>query len=390
MRAAGRGGTLELEKGCLEGNEATFPALGVCTTLGEQEIQGKLTPTAQALLFESESANAGFPTHRLVIERDTAGRIMFSDPEQPEWTLYCPSPAVLAEPPFQKQYHLREQVQRMEQSKESRRVLRLSVIFLACFGLVAAVLTVAGRGTVNFLVARVPLAWEQKLGESVYAEIKEELKVVEHPRLAAELKGLVERVAPADARRSYKFDVQIVDAAEPNAFALPAGRLLVTTGLFQLTTRPEEIAGVLAHEVAHVTQRHGLRHVITTVGPYYLLRMFVSDEQGFMSVISQGSQLLLSQNFSRAHEKEADKLGWGYLLAARIDPRGLAGFLGKMSSQPVIQEMEDAAPRVLRSHPPSNERIADLGKLWEESPKRTGFVVLPPLDTGALQGVEAP
>jgi predicted Zn-dependent protease len=78
--------------------------------------------------------------------------------------------------------------------------------------------------------------------------------------------------------------------------------------------------------MAHVTQRHGLRKLIAAGGPNYVLRLFVSDRQGVLSVISSGSQLLVGQQYSRGMEHDADTIGWHYLMAANIDSRGLVDF----------------------------------------------------------------
>ena len=173
--------------------------------------------------------------------------------------------------------------------------------------------------------------------------------------------------------RKFQFRASIIDRFEPNAFALPGGRIFVFTGLLDRVQKPEELAGVLAHEMAHVTHRHGLRKLISAGGPYYVLRLFVSDKQGVLSVVSAGSQLLVGQAYSRDVEREADAAGWHYLLAANIDPRGLVDFFQLLTEG----ENADFIPEMLRSHPATRERIAALNKLWQTTPHPTNFVSLP-------------
>src|SRR5207244_6412555 len=151
---------------------------------------------------------------------------------------------------------------------------------------------------------------------------------------------------------------------------------LVTTGLFAAADRPEEIAGVLAHEIAHVIRRHGLRKIITTAGPYYVLKVFVSDKSGFLSLISHGSQLLVRQSFSRDLEREADEAGWHYLEAANIDPRGLADFLRKLMADRLTQTLEKSPLQMLSDHPPTKERGGHLDQLWKQAKKKHGFAKL--------------
>jgi Zn-dependent protease with chaperone function len=342
-------------------------------------MAGRLLLNPQALLFESDTANVGFPLDRVIIERDVGGRVLFSDPEQPEWAMYVADNGILDHHLLQRRNHARLQVKALRQRQEGKRTLKLAGLFLVCFAFLALAVLFLSQWTVGFLVNRIPIGWEASLGKAAYEEIKEDIKPVQNPVLKSHLAALVDRLVPAASKKTYKFEIEIVDDPTPNAFALPGGRILVNTGLFDVATKPEQVAGVLAHEVAHITSRHGLRHVISSAGPYYVLKMFISDKQGFMSVVSQGSQFLIRQNFSRDHEREADELGWGCLMAANIDPRGLGQFLKNMAADPLIGKLERSPLKVLSSHPPTEERLQHLEDLWQNSTKKKGFVKLQPL-----------
>ncbi|MGA2788505.1 MAG: M48 family metallopeptidase, partial [Verrucomicrobiota bacterium] len=220
-----------------------------------------------------------------------------------------------------------------------------------------------------------PVALEEHLTDKIIAEHPKLFVTDTNDARIAVVTQLVARLAAAlpPSERHYQFRAVILDRYIDNAFALPGGRIFVFKGLLDRVQKPEELAGVLAHEMAHVTQRHGLRKLIAGGGPYYVLRLFVSDEQGVLSVISAGSQLLVNQYYSRDVEREADTIGWHYLMAANIDPRGLADFF-KLQT-----EGEDAIniPEMFRSHPATSERIASLNRLWEKSERKSGFVELP-------------
>ena len=156
----------------------------------------------------------------------------------------------------------------------------------------------------------------------------------------------------------FQFRYHIIDRPEPNAFAMPGGQIVVHQGLFQVATNREQLAGVLAHEIAHVTRRHCFRQVISSAGWYYVMSTFVSDRGGFLAMLGQGSALLVRQNFSREYEREADDLGCQYLLEANINPAGLLQFLQAMRSRE--NENKSLLPAGFNSHPPTNERIARL------------------------------
>jgi predicted Zn-dependent protease len=325
------------------------------------------------LLFLSESANVELSLECLTIERDASDRVLFSSPEETDWVIFTADQRILKNYFLTRRNRLRLRAREIRRQRESQRTLKLAAIFLVAFASVATALWLLSGWTINFLVAKVPISWETQLADSAYEEIKDHLKPVDDPRLTAELRALTDRLAAALPNNRYKFQLQVIDAPIPNAFALPGGRILVTTGLFAAARRPEEIAGVLAHEIAHVTRRHGLRKIITTAGPYYVLKVFVSDQHGFLSIISHGSQLLVRQKFSRELEREADEVGWHYLEAARIDPRGLTDFLKRFMSDPLMQALEKSPLRFLSDHPPTVERVEQLEQLWQQAKKKDGF-----------------
>jgi len=360
----------------LKGPAPTYSGYAFHPAFGEGEVSGRIVIEPQRLLFQSETANVEFSLDRLNIERHDSDRLLFSSPEETDWVVYVSGEEILKNYFFTRRNRLRLLSRELRRQREGQRTLKLAGIFLVAFtGVVAAVWLLSGW-TINFLVRQVPVAWEIKLADSAYAEIEEYIKPVDDPRLTAELRALTDRLAGIVPNNKYKFQLQIIDEPVPNAFALPGGRILVTTGLFAMADRPEEIAGVLAHEIAHVARRHGLRKIITTAGPYYVLKVFISDERGFLSLISQGSQLLVRQSFSRELEREADDAGWHYLEAANIDPRGLADFLKRFMADRLTQTLEKSPLRILSDHPPTTERVEHLDQLWKQAKKKSGFAKL--------------
>jgi len=160
----------------------------------------------------------------------------------------------------------------------------------------------------------------------------------------------------------------------PNAFALPGGHVVVTTGLMGLADRPEELAGVVAHELAHMTQRHVFRKIISSSGPYILCRLFMRDNSGLLGVLAGSSQLLVSQSFSQEYETEADDVGWQYLVAAHIDPRGLPDMLGKLQAEYESMNMAHLVPQAFSSHPATDKRIRRLQAKWAKLKDKSGFI----------------
>src|SRR5262249_60882305 len=130
--------------------------------------------------------------------------------------------------------------------------------------------------------------------------------------------------------RQTNYTFCIAEEEEPNAFALPGGHVVVTTGLLKMTSRPEELLGVISHEVAHVTRKHGIRKAIASAGPFLIFRVFLGgDGSGVAGVVGGASDLLVRQGFSQAYETEADDVGWQAMVAAKIDPRGMTTMFEK-------------------------------------------------------------
>ena len=361
----------------LKGNAPAYTGNAFHLAFGEGEVSGRIVIDPQRLMFLSESANVEFSLDHLKIECHRSGRLLFSSPEETDWVVYVSGEAILKNYFVTRRNRLRLLARELRRQREGQRTLKLAGIFLVAFAGVSAAVWFLSGWTIDFLVRKVPVSWEIQLADSAYEEIEEHLKPVDDPKLTAELRALTDRLTSVLPDNKYKFQLQLIDEPIPNAIALPGGRILVTTGLFAAADRPEEIAGVLAHEIAHVIRRHGLRKIITTAGPYYVLKIFISDERGFLSLVSGGSQLLVRQRFSRELEREADDAGWHYLEAANIDPRGLADFLRKLMADRLTRTLEKSPLQMLSGHPPTTERLEHLEELWKHAKKKTDFVNLP-------------
>ena len=360
----------------MKGQNSAYAGHAFHPALGDGEATGRIVIEPQRLLFLSDTATVELSLDRLNIERHASDRLLFSSPEETDWVIYVAGEAILKNYFFIRRNRLRLLARELRRQREGQRTLKLAGFFLVIFSGVAAAVWLLSGWTINFLVRKVPVSWEIELADSAYEEIEKYIKPVQDPVLQAELRALTDRLAAVLPNNKYQFRLQVIDEPIPNAFALPGGRILVTSGLFAAADRPEEIAGVLAHEFAHVTRRHGLRKIITTAGPYYVLKVFISDERGFLSLISHGSQLLVRQSFSRELEREADDTGWHYLEAANIDPRGLADFLRKLMADRLTRKLEKSPLQLLNGHPPTTERVEHLDELWKQAKKKTGFADL--------------
>lgn len=153
--------------------------------------------------------------------------------------------------------------------------------------------------------------------------------------------------------------IQMTRANVPNAYAFPHGGIFVTTKLLQISKSPDEILAVLAHEVAHVVQRHSMQQLVTQMGTNLAINVVLGDLGALADLASTGSQLL-SLKFSRDHEREADSLGAEILRRGKLPLGGMVAFFQRMQDYEKANDVLPGDKNVLSflmTHPPTQERI---------------------------------
>jgi predicted Zn-dependent protease len=240
----------------------------------------------------------------------------------------------------------------------------VAIGFLVLLGIVGLALSQKSR-MVRAIAMRIPISWEEDLGDKLYEQVKQSSRMVETKN--ADLDFVRERLLPVVANSGFKFRFHVIEDKSINAFAIPGGHVFIHTGLLKAVGRPEELAGVLAHEIAHVTQRHAFRKLIESSGLYLVVQYFLGDATGIMAAIANSSELLLKQKYSRDFEREADDVGWNYLVQAKIDPRGMLDFFQKLKAEEAkLPAGSGPGWDLLSTHPSSEERIRRLKKLHPE------------------------
>lgn len=212
----------------------------------------------------------------------------------------------------------------------------------------------------------VPVEQEVTLGRVSFDSMRAGLTLREDGPAVATARSLVETLT-RDSRFTYQ--VYVAQDATPNAFALPGGIIVVHTGLIEMTSTPEELAGVLAHEVQHVELRHSLRGLIKELGLRGVWAFVMGDIGGTLA--GQAALELTSLQFSRDDEREADAHGFDALVRAGINPAGMPAFFKTLSESTGTQ-----VPAFLSTHPLSAEREEALRQRLAEVEGRT-FTPLP-------------
>lgn len=215
---------------------------------------------------------------------------------------------------------------------------------------------------VDAVVARIPAAQEIKLGEQLWQMQSAQLKLIEGTAANRFLEETGARLAQARPT-PYRYRFSLTDDPSINAFAMPAGFIVVHRGLIEKAASAEEVAGVLAHEIEHAEQRHALRALIQELGFTAIWVAVTGDVGGGLA--GEWLKGLTGMQFSRAQEAAADAGGYRRLLAAKIDPHGMASFFETLSNQ---QSDMPGALSLLSTHPDSAERAATIKAQLQTAP----------------------
>ena len=246
---------------------------------------------------------------------------------------------------------------------------------LACFAQANAYnLPDLGDSTANILT----LSDEQKIGDSIMQEVRTDPAYLDDPELEEYLNKIGQRLVAASDRPAGKFTFFLVNDPTINAFAFPGGYIGVHTGLIMAAESESELASVLGHEIAHVTQRH-------------IAQIFGKQKEGgllmlaslLVAVLASGSShgseaaLVMGQAgvlqsqlaYSRGFETEADRFGLQTLERAGFDPRGMVLFFERLQRSSRLYD-DGTTPNYLRTHPLTQERISDMSGRVQQMPYR--------------------
>lgn len=212
-------------------------------------------------------------------------------------------------------------------------------------------------------------AEEYQIGRMIVRGLRDSDSILEDPEVTEYIQTLGHRISSQAHDGTQRFSFFMVRDTSINAFALPGGFIGVNAGLFLETKNESELAGVLAHEVAHVTQRHIARSIaaqsrnslVSTAAMLaaILVGAAAGGSDGAMAGVAAAQSMAIQQriSFTRANESEADRVGIGFLARAGLNPEGMASFFETMSRHAGGGELE--MPELLRSHPVTSTRIAE-------------------------------
>lgn len=236
----------------------------------------------------------------------------------------------------------------------------------------------------------VPWRWEASLGRSVEPQVLEFFSQQGSKPVAvcggenspgkAALETMVARLS-SGAKLPAPVRVDILDTSVTNAFALPGGRIFIFRPILEKAVTPDEVAGVLAHEIGHVVHRDAMRAVLHDGALSLMIGAVLGDITGG-STIAILSKLMLGSAYSRENESEADRVSVELMRHAGADPRAINEFFRRIAPLGGKPSVFDA----LSSHPVTADRIAEVERLSADAPK-AGKPILDAGEWAALKGI---
>ncbi len=229
-------------------------------------------------------------------------------------------------------------------------------------------------------------AKEMAIGRQLSLEVEQQSKLVEDPMITEYINRVGQNIVlHSDAK--VPFTIKVIDSDEVNAFALPGGFFYVNRGLILAADNEAELAGVMAHEIAHVCARHAMENQGKGAFiNYAAIAGMIFGGPIVSGVLQNGGGILAglaSLKFSRGAEIEADNLGVQYLYASGYDPQAMSTMFEKLASQ--NKKKPGSLAKLFSTHPQSLDRRDDSLQLVSRFPEREEYV----MSTSEFQRVKA-
>lgn len=227
---------------------------------------------------------------------------------------------------------------------------------------------------------------EAAIGRQLAMEVEQQSKLIEDPIITEYINRVGQNVVlHSDAK--VPFTIKVIDTDEVNAFALPGGYFYVNKGLILAADNESELAGVMAHEIAHVAARHAMENQ----GKGQLINWGIMGAiifgGGIASTVAQNAggfgELLAGLKFTRGAEEEADRLGVQYLYASGYDPTAMATMFEKLASQ--NKKKPGSFAKLFTTHPQATDRRDSSLALVARFPEKEEYVI----STSEFQRVKA-
>ncbi|CAN5880213.1 M48 family metalloprotease [soil metagenome] len=217
-------------------------------------------------------------------------------------------------------------------------------------------------------------AQEVQLGQEMDAQVKAKMGVYNDPELQRYVSEIGMRLARGSERPNLPWHFTVVDEPAVNAFALPGGQIYITRGILAFLKDEEQLAGVLGHEIGHVTARHSAQQYTKATGAglgLTLLSIFVPEARPLQGAAESALSVLFLK-YGRDDELQSDRLGAQYTARAGWNPAGVAGMLTTLQRLDEASGDRRGVPNWLSTHPAPADRVQQVTRFIQENPTSVG------------------
>ncbi len=220
------------------------------------------------------------------------------------------------------------------------------------------------RGDINLI----SIEEEWQLGQRLERDLAQQLDLVNNSTLVGYVNNVGRRIVNQTQMAELPWEFHVVDEDVPNAFNIPGGHVYIHTGLITEAGSPEELAGVMAHEIAHGVSRHSTERLTQVYGLNIVAGLLLGSnpavyEQILTQIVGTGA----IASFSRDDEREADELGVRYMYEASYDPDGMAAMFEQLQREGAEP---GAVAQFFSTHPMFDDRIAHVRSLADALPPK--------------------
>jgi len=224
----------------------------------------------------------------------------------------------------------------------------------------------------------VPFSLEKKIGDKIFSQ-ESQSQFAQIKSVETQVQNLLKNLKTFDSTR---YTIHISAKPEINAYATIGGHIFINQGLLKKINKPEQLIGVIAHEIVHVQNRHVVKSVFQSVGLFVIFQAFLGDVSGLVAVVVDQGGPLLSLSYSRDLETEADSLAVKALIESEINPQGLSEALSiiDVENKKIVSEIpggkvlsELEKQNFLRSHPQTLDRIESMQKMIEQQSEKNKY-----------------
>lgn len=334
-------------------------------------MDGTLECNAFGLTITTDTGQSiNLPYARLQIQCDAASprQVCFIHPDFPETAVVTEDVLILMEPGIQERTALKRQIRdvRIQLPKDNPGhpgrfdSLKLTLKWCAVLGVLAVMVILGIQMLLSAAMGLVTPQMESRLGEAALNDFLSKYEEVE-PERGKWAIDIASRLIDSIPHNKYEFQITFISTNDPNALAFPGGHVVITTGLLDMVGEDaDRLAGVIAHEAAHVINRHSLRQMVNNAGPALAIQLLLGGDSGIAGILTSGSIYLSRLQYSRQMELEADRKALEYLRQSEFNPDGLRGFLIQLKA---VSARYKSPPELLSTHPATDNRIEKLDQL---------------------------